>query len=170
MNAIRWHQPLPRWARVICVLFGLANLGGAIARASETTFPGILVGAVWALFGWKGLPIIGSTPLDTQQEGVFAVGRRTIRRRRFVAMVVPFVWLLTAGIVLPQVPRQYLPTTFFLSAIPLFFFVFRCVLSECPRCHEHFFVSGNLFRASLTRCVHCGLSLSDTESAPEVRR
>src|SRR5438034_5263309 len=82
MNGIRWHQPLPDWARIVCVLFGLANIVGAIARASDMTFPGILVGAVWALFGWKGLPLIASVRLDTpQQEGNLVEGLRTIRRR-----------------------------------------------------------------------------------------
>ena len=161
MNAVAWYQPLPQWGRAVCVLFGLANIGGAIAAASDMTFPGIAVGAVWALFGWKGLPLIPSTPGSTPRpDDDLASGLRTIRRRRLVALIAAFVWLLFAGLFLSRVPARFLSTVFFLSSVPLFALVFRWLFSACPRCHQHFFVSSNLFRASLTRCMHCGLTLS----------
>lgn len=166
MNGVRWHQPLPTWARTVCVLFGLANIGGAIAQASDITFPGVVVGAVWALFGWKGLPLIASVPLDQpQQEGSIASGVKKLRRRRLLAFLVSFVWLVLAAILLPHVPERLLPTAFFLSALPVFFLGFRTFLSACPRCGRHFFLNDNLFGASLTRCLHCGLSLRNKADA-----
>lgn len=165
MNSMRWHQPLPNWARLVCVLFGLANVGGAMAQFSEMTVPGIVVGAIWVLFGWKGLPLIssssGNAPLDA--------GLRTIRRRRLGALAVPIAWLPFAAMLLPQVHRQFLPTVFFLSTIAVFCLVFRCLFSACPRCDRHFFISDSLFRTSLNRCVHCGLSLKTGANTTSVR-
>jgi hypothetical protein len=160
MNDVRWHQPLPKWARIVCVLFGIANIGGAIARWSDLTFPGAIVGGLWAIFGWRGVPLIpsvsgGSPPQDAE----FVAGRRTIRSRRLLAFGVPFAWLLLAAILLPKVPKELMSTAFFLSAIPLFFIVFRCLFSACPRCGLHFFLNERRLRTSLTRCAHCGLSL-----------
>jgi hypothetical protein len=169
MSAGAWYQPLPHWARVVCVLFGFANIGGAIAAASEMTFPGIVVGGVWALFGWKGLPLIASVPPHTPPDDV-AAGLMTLRRRRLVAFVVPFAWLLLSAILLPRVPMRFLSTVFFLSAIPLFVLVFRCFFSACPRCRQHFFISSNLFHGSLTQCIHCGLPLRDPEDATSNNR
>ena len=98
MSGVRWRQPLPMWARIVCVLFGLANTGGAIAQASDLTFPGVVVGAVWALFGWKGLPLIALVPRnELQQEGNIARGIEKLRRRRLLAFLVPFVWLALAA-------------------------------------------------------------------------
>ena len=171
MSAVAWYQPLPHWARVVCVLFGFANIGGAIAASSDMTFPGIVVGCVWALFGWKGLPLIASVPPHTlQPDDNLAAGLKTIRRRRLVAFVVPFAWLLLTAIFLPRVPMRFLSTVFFLSAIPLFVLVFRCFFSACPRCRQHFFISSNPFQASLTRCMHCGLSLRDGGGATSNNR
>lgn len=166
MNGVRWRQPFPMWARIFCVLFGLANIGGAIAQASDMTFPGIVVGAVWALFGWKGLPLIASVPRDPlQQEGNIARGVKKLRRRRLLVFLAPFVWLVLAAMVLPRVPERLLPTAFFLSAVPVVFLVFRAFFSACSRCGQHFFLSDKLFRTSLIRCLHCGLSLSDKADA-----
>ena len=162
MSAIRWHQPLPRWGRPVCVLFGLTNVGGAIAQWSEMTLPGVVVGATWALFGWKGLPLIASLPQGSAERPVnIGGGLKAIQRRRIIAFVVPFAWLPLAALFLPQVPKQFLATAFFLSAMPVLAFLFRYLLSACPRCRHHFFIDDRLFRASLTRCVHCGLSLRD---------
>lgn len=136
-------------------------MGGAIAQASDMTFPGIVVGAVWALFGWKGLPLIDSVPRDQlQQGGNIARGVKKLRRRRLLAFLVPFVWLVIAAILLPRVPERLLPTAFFLSTVPVFFLGFRAFLSACPRCGQHFFLSDKFFRTSLTRCLHYSLSLS----------
>ena len=167
MKSLRWHQPLPRWARIVCVLFGLANVGGAMVQFSEMTIPGITVGAIWALFGWKGLPLISSSSGDAAQQDA---GLRTIRRRRIVALAVPIAWLPFAAMLLPRVHRQFLPTVFFLSAIPVFFLVFRCFFSACPRCHRHFFINDSLFRTSLHRCMHCALSLKTGADTASIRR
>ena len=160
MNHIRWHQPLPNWARMACIIFGIANIGGAIAQWSDLTFPGIVVGGVWAVFGWKGIPLIPSVSgASPPQKNDIVAGRSAIRGRRLWAFVVPFAWLLLAAIAMPRVPKQFMATAFFLSAMPIFFLIFRCFFSACPRCSRHFFLDDRLLRTSLTRCVHCGLSL-----------
>ena len=165
MNDIRWHQPLPNWARVACVVFGIANMGGAIAQWSALTIPGIVVGGVWAVFGWKGIPLIPSVSGTSRpQKNEIVAGRSALRGRRLLAFVVPLAWLLLAAIVFPRVPKQLLATAFFLSAMPIFFLIFRCFFSACPRCGRHFFLDGRLLRTSLTRCVHCGLSLRGRDS------
>ena len=171
MNTARWHQPLPPWARAVCVLFGLVTIGAAITKLSDMTLPGVLVGAAWAFFGWKGVPLVASAPLYAQPQGDnLAEGLRTLRRRRVLAFVAPFIWLFAAAALLPQIPRQFLSTAFVLSSIPVFFFLFRWSLSACPRCGQHFFISDKLFNASLTRCCHCGLSLRDAGSATSNNR
>ena len=128
MKSMRWHQPLPNWARLVCVLFGLANIGGAMAQFSEMTIPGIIVGAIWALFGWKGLPLVSSSSVNAPLDA----GLRAIRRRRIVALAVPIAWLPCAAMLLPRVHRLFLPTVFFLSGIPVFFLVFGAFSAHAP--------------------------------------
>ena len=160
MNRIRWHQPLPHWAQLLGIVFGLICIGSAIWQMSDLTLPGIFVGAAWALFGWKGHPLFDSVkPNAPTPDGDFAEGIRTIRRRRLLGFAVPFLWLFLAAFLLPPLGPRLLPTAFFLSAMPLVAFYFWCVFIACPRCRQHFFIDDRFFRTSLTRCVHCGLSL-----------
>ena len=159
MNGTRWQQPLPRWARIACGAFGLLSAGAAILRPSNLTLPGMVAGGVGALFGWKGIPLIASVPFGTEGRGArIAEGLRTIRRRRRLAAAVALICpLFTAGLA-PVIPRPFFPTVLFLSGIPVLVCVFRFLLSACPRCEHHFFLSNHLIGA-MTRCQHCNISL-----------
>ena len=150
---MQWTQPLPNWIRTLFVLFGLAAVVVAFVDFSGMTLGGIVVGAVWALVGWKGLPVIRTT--DVQE----------IRRRRIAAIVAAPVWLLVASLTLPRVPQPYIDTAFFVSAIPAVFFVFRFGLSACPRCGRHFFLSKHFVGSWVSKCKHCGLSLRGDSTA-----
>jgi hypothetical protein len=150
---MQWRQSLPNWIRLLFVLFGIANVIGALAHLSWMTLPGIFIGFIWALVGWKGLPLI------------HASGIRAIRRRRLAAILAPFVWLGLAALILPRTPKQFMDTVFFVSAAPVVFFVFRFGLSACPRCGQHFLVSKCFLGSWASRCRHCGLSLNDDAGA-----
>jgi len=159
MNGMRWQQPLPQWARIACGVFGLVSAGAAILKPSNMTLPGIVVGGVCALFGWKGIPLIASVSFTTEDKGArIAEGLKTIRlRRRLAAAVALICPLFVAGLV-PVIPRPFLPTASFLSGIPVLVCVLRFVLSACPRCDHHFFLSNHLVGA-MTQCRHCNISL-----------
>jgi len=145
---MQWTQPLPNCIRTLFVLFGLATVVGAFVDFSGMTLGGVVVGVVWAHVGWKGLPLIRTT--DVQE----------IRRRRIAAIVAGPVWLLVASLTLSRVPQPYLYTAFFMSAIPVVFFVFRFGFSACPRCGRDFFLSKYFVGSWVSKCKHCGLSLS----------
>ncbi len=159
VNDVRWQQPLPQWARIASVVLGLASAGAAILRPSNVTLPGALAGGAWALLGWKGIPLIASVPLATEGQGArIAEGLATIRRRRRLALAVGLICpILTAGL-MPVIPDRFLPTAFLLSGTPALVCVFRLVLSACPRCDHHFFLSTQFIRP-ITRCQHCNISL-----------
>ena len=74
-------------------------------------------------------------------------------------MIAGPVWLLVASLTLPRIPEPYLGGAFFVSAIPVAFFVFRFGLSACPRCGEHFFLSKYFIGSWSSECRHCGLSI-----------
>ncbi len=144
---MQWTQPLPNWIRTLSVLFGLANVVGALVAFSAMTLGGVVVGGVWAVVGWIGLPVIQTTDV------------KEIRRRRLVALLAGPVWLLAASLTLPRIPKPYLGLAFFVSAIPVAFCVLRFGLSGCPRCGKHFFLSKYFLGSWSSKCRHCGLSL-----------
>jgi hypothetical protein len=159
MNGTRWQQPLPKWARIACGVFGFVSAGAAILKPSNMTLPGIVVGGVWALFSWKGVPLIASVAFATEGRNVrIAEGLRTIRRRLRLTAAVALICLFFAAGLAPVIPHRFFPTVLFLAGIPVLFCMFRFVLSACPQCDHHFFLSNHLIGA-MTRCQHCNISL-----------
>jgi len=150
---MRWTQPFPRWAQVMMVCFGLANISGAIGGL-EYLLPSLAIGGIWALVGWRGFPLIDSIPADSQD---IASGLKTIQRRQRIAFMMP----LSAVICVPAVliaPEKYRMTAFLLGAMPAAVALFVYAWSACPRCRKHFYFNGR--RGSrATRCANCGLSL-----------
>jgi hypothetical protein len=167
---MRWQQPLPQWARITCIVLGLVSAVAAMLKPSNMTLPGIIVGGVWTLFGWKGIPLIASVPIATEGRGArIAEGLKTIRiRRRLAAAVALICPLFVAGLV-PVIPRPFLPTALFLAGIPVLVCVFRFVLSACPRCDHHFFLSKR-FIGEMSQCQHCNISLRWVRATSNKRR
>jgi hypothetical protein len=160
---IRWIQPLPRLVALAAVIFGAAGIvGAAVTERTALIFPEVLVGATWAVFGWKGYPLIPCNPSGGSSNG-WEEGRRIIRRRRVLAMVVPLLWFIITGTcIVPLALSAFRPdnaaalvlSTSMLPAAFIAVFAF----TECPRCRKHFLL--RRFRASWgSRCQHCGLPL-----------
>ena len=55
-----WRQSLPRWLRVVFVLFGMANMVGGLSGPPVARLPGLVIGFITALIGWKGGPPVFS--------------------------------------------------------------------------------------------------------------
>ena len=138
-------------------------LGSAIATAvilkpSNFSLPGALLGGVWALVGWKGVPLIASAHSATEGRGArIREGLKTIRRRRALAVAVALICPALAAGLTALIPHQFLPTAFLLSGIPVLFCVLLFVLSACPKCDHHFFTPNQPI-SSITRCQHCKIS------------
>jgi hypothetical protein len=159
MNGTRWQQPLPKWARIACGVLAFVSAGAAILRPSNMTLLGIAVGGVCALLSWKGIPLIASVASATEVRSVrIAEGLRTIRRRRRLTVAVALICPSFAAGLAPVIPHRFFPTVLFLSGIPVIVCMFRFVLSACPRCDHHFFLSNQLIGA-MARCQHCNISL-----------
>src|SRR5262245_15511414 len=132
---VTWERMWPRWVGVACTVFGFANVIGAVADASRMTFPGIVIGGVWAAVGLKGgLPLFGATHADAAQSERVAEGLRSIRRRRRYTFMSSLAWLPLAVLILPRVPEKLLPTFLLLTALPLIATFSVWGLSACPRC------------------------------------
>ncbi len=160
MNICRWHQPVPRWARIGAVMLGLTSVGAAIAKPSIVTLAGMLIGTAGMWSGCKGIPLIASVHCATKGQGIrITEGLRTLRRRgRLVAAVGLVCALLTASLTAVIPPRRF-PTVILLAAVPALACILGLILSACPRCEHYFFLSNRLPR-SLNRCQHCGLAMT----------
>ena len=55
---MQWTQPFPKWIRALFILFGVTTVIGALVEFSSMTLGGVGVGCIWALVGWKGVPVI----------------------------------------------------------------------------------------------------------------
>lgn len=145
--------------------FGLANAIGSVLIWSDLTLAGFAVGIIWAIFGWKGLPIVPCGP-ESSDPGSIAQSLGVLRRRRALAIVVPVLWLpiMAFGIVPIFGPRM-VEWLFGPSAVLLAIPVGLQAFSECPRCRQHFFLGkgGGRWRA---KCVHCGLPLRGQRHEP----
>ena len=161
---IIWERTWPRWVGIACAVFGFANVVGALAARSEITFPGVVIGSVWAAVGLKGgLPLFASTSQAVASSSArIAQGLRAIRRRRLLTFMSLLAWLPIASVILPRVPENLAVTVFFLTALPVGAFVTIWTLSACPRCGRYFLpVLRPRFLISLSRCDKCGLGLHD---------
>jgi hypothetical protein len=158
VNEVRWQQRLPSWGRVVIVLFGVGVAAAALLKLSNFTVPGVLVGSVLVLFGWKGIPLIPSAMFATDSQGArITQGLKTLRRRLRTAVALGVICpLFPAGAML-VIPPTILPSTFFLSGIPSLICALRFLLTACPRCDHHFFGLRQSM-GGLTRCQHCNLS------------
>ncbi len=161
-----WVQSLPNWLRAPIVAFGVVILARALFPVSELTLPALLIGAIWVLVGWKGLPLVPSIPANpAPSDETLETGLRTIRRRRRIARLVPILSLPFIAMGLSQVPRTHSSTAFVIVGVPIFVLMFRYLLSACPRCGNHFFVGKYLIRTGSMRCRHCGLPLKNGANA-----
>src|SRR5579862_7019227 len=158
VNEVRWQQRLPSWGRVVIVLLGVAVAGAALLKLSNVTVPGVLVGSVLVLFGWKGIPLIPSAMFATDSQGArINQGLKTLRRRLRTVVALGLICpLFPAGAML-VIPPALLPSAFFLSGIPGLVCALRFLLTACPRCDHHFFGLRQSM-GGLTRCQHCNLS------------
>ena len=161
---VTWERAWPRWVGVVCAIFGLANIVGALAGPPELWFPGAVIGSVWAVLGFKGGPPL----LESVRQGVtpeaerIARGLRTIRRRRIATFLCLLAWLPVAAGILPPAPERLLPTGFLVTALPVGASFAVWALSACPRCGRHFLAVWRLgLSVSLSRCHACGVSLHD---------
>jgi hypothetical protein len=163
VNQVRWQQRLPSWGRVVIVLFGVGVAGAALLKLSNFTVPGVLVGSVLVLFGWKGIPLIPSVWLATDSPALRVTqGLKTMRTRRRTAIGLGLICpLFPAGTML-VIPSALLPTAFFLSGIPALVCTLRFLFTACPRCEHQFFGLPHLMNHG-TRCRHCNLSLGGDE-------
>ena len=161
---VTWERTWPRWVGVACAVFGFANVVGALVAPSEITFPGIVIGSVWAAIGLKrGLPFFASASQGVASASErIADGLRSIRRRRFWAFMSLLAWLPIAAIILARSSEKLIATAFFLTALPVAALGIIWALSACPRCDRHFFpVLRAQLSISLSRCDKCGLGLHD---------
>lgn len=171
VNELRWQQRLPVWARVLIVLAGLVVAGAAILKLSNFTVPGVLLGSVLVLFGWKGIPLFPSAPFHEENKGAcIRQGLETIRRRFRTAVALGLICPSFVAGAMPLIPISWLPTLFFVACMPALACGFRFVATSCPRCDERFFGSQGLLHG-LTRCQGCNLSISaDLASAKQRMR
>ncbi len=164
---VTWVRTLPRWGGAACAVFGFANIVSAVARPSEFTFPGIVIGSAWAAVGLKGgLPLFASAPSVVSSSEKIAQGLRTIRRRRLIAYLSLLAWLLIALAAFPQLPDEFIDTLFFVTVLPVAAFFILWSLSACPRCdHSWFRMGWPRLSDSLSRCHNCNLGLHDAPPA-----
>ncbi len=155
---MKWSAFLPRPIRGTLLVFGCANILGALASpwfgfSAEVVLPGVLIGLAFVLLGVKGgFPIV---PTTTDPVGA---GLRKIRQRQLAMYLSAGAYLVVAGPLLMSLPEKFRLTAFFLLAlIPSGFFL-TWAFSGCPRCGHHFLSRSGL-RAS--RCQSCGLGLRD---------
>lgn len=158
LSQVRWQQPLPLWARILSFVLGAAVGGASILKLSNITLPGVLVGSVLVLSGWKGIPLVPSAWFATDSLGLRVTqGLKTMRRRLRTAVALGVICpLFPAGAML-VIPPALLPSAFFLSGIPGLVCALRFLLTACPRCDHHFFGLRHSI-GDLTRCQHCNLS------------
>jgi hypothetical protein len=167
---MRWQQPLSQWGRVACVACGLAGAAGAaILTPPQLVLPVASLGLICVLVGWKGVPIVASVRYATGGMGArVQEGRKTIQLRGRVAIAAALVLSAFAAGLSGVLPRLLLPTFVFLAALVVLACALRFVLSACPRCEQHFFISRRR-TGTLTQCRHCGLPLSVVHSPPDTR-
>jgi len=163
----------PDAVRYACMIFGLANVGGSIAYATQQNMfiliCGLLVGGGWFAFGkYGGLPLV-NTVADWRPstsgaiEDMHRQGLRVMRRRGGIVWAAIPGAFSVAALLIPLLMKAGLPElVVLLLGVPLALINFRYFLSRCPRCGLGFFTrSAN--RAALLRqtntCGHCGLSL-----------
>jgi hypothetical protein len=139
--------------------FGLLNVIGSVLTWSEMTVPGTLVGIVWAVFGWKGLPILPSGPVSAEPDSI-ARALRVIRRRRVLGFLLPFlgvpIVVFGFGMFGPAAGGWLMGPLAVLGIIS----VGLSGLSGCPRCGLHYSLSGKRVGYWGGKCVHCGLPLN----------
>lgn len=164
----------PNIARYGCMIFGFANVIGAIIYGAKDIFmlvAGVLVGSVWFAFGaYGGFPLI-DTVLDWHPpimadaiEDTHRQGLLVMRRRKWIAWLAVPAALAVAALLMPLLMRTNHPEWIVLIlGVPFGFINLRYYLSRCPRCGLGFFTR-SLSRAALIRrgnsCGHCGLSLN----------
>jgi hypothetical protein len=167
--AVRWQQSLPRWARATFIACGSVSFGAA-AILMPASLPVASLGLFCVLVGCKGVPLFASVRYATENMGGrIREGIKTIQRRGWLVLAVAVTApALPAGL-MAVLPPTLVPTLFFLSALPALACVLGFVLSACPRCDQHFFVSSHI-RRPLNRCQHCALPLRVVNAAPNLHR
>ena len=166
--AIRWQQSLPRWARAACIACGSLSFG-ATAALMPSAFPVGLLGLFCVLVGWKGVPLFASVRYATENKGArVREGIKTIQRRGWLVIAVAVTAPAFPAGLMAILPAAAMPTLFFLSALPALACALGFVLSACPRCDQHFFVSSQI-RRPLNRCQHCSLPLKVVNAVPNPR-
>ncbi len=172
---------MPLILRTAFVIFGFANVGGAIVefllgRAPWYVLPaGFAVGGVWSYVGyWGTIPTIRSLPPTcrclssspqahpTAHDEHVQYGLRTIQRRKRLAYWSPAVWL---PVVIALLATGYEWTAFaaaIAGAILSGLFNFAWCSSECPGCGNGFYAlprTAGMLYWHTSRCRFCGLTL-----------
>lgn len=147
---MHWNQPFSRWAQRLMLGFGILNLGAAAVAGPTAWVPGLVIGGMWTLAGWRGYPLIPSTDV------------RTIRIRRRFAMGMPFSVIFFVPLVLIAT-EGYRMAAMVVISIPSIVALFLFAFSACPRCQQHFSLVGAHSQWT-KQCVHCGLSLNSPKA------
>jgi hypothetical protein len=155
---MQWVQPFSRRAQRIVLAFGILILGSAALAGPPAWLPGLVMGGLWALTGWRGYPLIPSVSSNSPDT---ATGTRTIRIRRFIAMATPLSIIPCVSFMF-MTAESYRMTVFVALVIPSMVALFYFAFSACPRCHQHFFVA-RTHSMWTQRCAHCDLSLNSAK-------
>jgi hypothetical protein len=181
------REPMPSWARYLCMGFGISNVAGGMlgsmlyhppmqAELIDIGVPafqvlgGILVGGAWFYFGYYGgLPLIDTVEewrppvnreevTEPQREGL-----AVLRRRRWMMWAsIPGYFIVMGSTMRWLMKSGQLGACFLLVGVAMAIIHFRYYLSRCPRCGFGFFAGSTKRYAILHRttfCVECRLSL-----------
>src|SRR5258708_24522906 len=164
----------PRWARYLCMGFGLfVVLGGVFSAPRQPDLfmlvTSVLVGGTWFAFGkYGGLPLVETVArwqpptVLTEITSVQRQGLVVMRRRKWTMWAAIPATLGLAALLVAFEPVGRPEMILLVAAVPIAFINFRYLLSRCPRCGYGFFTRSRSRAAPLhlaSVCGHCGLSL-----------
>lgn len=95
------------------------------------------------------------------------LGLKKIRRKRLIAIILFLLYLPSILVISIIVPDSIMPIYLIGYVIIFLCVIFPLSLSECPRCHNKFFV--HVFTTPFTRkFLHCGLRLRERKAAETI--
>lgn len=157
---VEWEQRRSSWKSILAAAFGLVCAAVAVYEWDRITIPGVFVGSIWFIAGWKGSPLVSTLPIDSKRTPAdIELGASVIRRRRLIALFSPITPFLLSPILI-SAPREYEPIALLVCGMPMFAFFAIWMFSQCPNCGKHFYpLAGWTTMISLHRCHNCGLDI-----------